>query len=86
MKLRITGASGLFDASLLVDGPDCTQCGHPAVIRIKWVDGEEVFASPEVAIQRCHVAWATQEEKEALAAHRFLPDVTPDGASSPDVI
>jgi len=85
MKLRITGASGLFDATLLVDGPDCSQCGHPAVIRIKWLDGEEVFASPEVAIQRCQLAWATAEEKTALAAHRFLPDATPDNASSSDV-
>ena len=74
MKLRISGANGLFDATLLVDCPDSKDLGHAAALCISWIDGEKVFAGPSVAIQRCKVIWATSAERRLLIAFGFLPN------------
>lgn len=65
MKLRITGAAGLFDAWLAVKDD------IPPMLWIKWPDDNEVMATVEVANQRCSVVWATAEERQKLKAAGF---------------
>jgi hypothetical protein len=72
MKLRFKDRDDLFDATLLVDDPECTDLGYPATIRIMGHDGEYIFASPRAASNRCTLVWATHEERQALAAHGFF--------------
>lgn len=78
MKLRIKGNQGLFDATLLVDGPECAEAGQPAVIRIAGADGEHIIAAPSVAAQRCQMVWATPQEWHWLGEYGFLPDGAPE--------
>lgn len=74
MKLRIKGNQALFEAALLLDDPECKQMGHRAVIRINGDDGEQIYASPPVAAQRCDLVWATSQEWKWLEEHGFLRD------------
>lgn len=73
MKLRITGNSSLYDATLLVADADCQDLGWPAAIRIRWTPEEPVFASSAVAARRCRLVWATPDEWRSLQEHGFLP-------------
>jgi hypothetical protein len=73
MKLRIEGTTGLFDADLLVDAPDCSDLGYRAALKINWPDGEKVWASPTVAAKRCTPVWATPDEWHSLTEFGFLP-------------
>jgi hypothetical protein len=72
MKLRFKDRTELFDAALLVDEPECSELGYPAAVRIMGHDGEFIFASPQAASSRCHLIWATDDERLALSNHGFF--------------
>ncbi|OAI54876.1 hypothetical protein AYO44_14090 [Planctomycetaceae bacterium SCGC AG-212-F19] len=74
MKLRFKDRYDLFDATLLVDDPECSDLGYPATIRILGHDGEYIFASPQAASSRCTLVWATFQERQAMASYGFFAE------------
>lgn len=74
MKLRFKDRYDLFDATLLVEDPECADLGYPATIRILGHDGEYIFASPQAASTRCTLIWATFHERQAMAQYGFFPE------------